>query len=98
MGGDAVYNEIDKIKEGGITDNDIIKAKNKIESSFWETVKTGTGLAEKIGVCELLFDDYTVIYNVLDEFNKIQKEDIIAVVKKYFNRDNRTVVTLVPQS
>ncbi|MFC1557991.1 M16 family metallopeptidase [candidate division KSB1 bacterium] len=97
-GENAVYNEIDKIKEGGISDSDIIKAKNKLESSFWDTVKTATGLAEKIGVCELLFDDYTFIYNVLDEFNKIQKEDIIAVVDKYFKKSNRTVVTLIPQS
>ncbi len=93
-----LYDEIEKIKNGDILDKDIIKAKNKIESYFFKSIKTTLGLGEKIGSSEILFGDYNFIFKVLDEFKKIEKNNLIKVVNKYFIKDNRTVVTLVPKS
>ena len=93
-----LYDEIEKIKNGDILDKDIIKAKNKIESYFFKSIKTTLGLGEKIGSSEILFGDYNFIFKVLDEFKKIEKNNLIKVVNKYFIKGNRTVVTLVPKS
>jgi len=94
----VLYDEIEKIKEGDILDKEIIKAKNKIESYFFKSIKTTLGLGEKIGSSEILFGDYNFIFKVLDEFKKIKKDNLIKVVNKYFIKDNRTVVNLVPKS
>ena len=94
----VLYDEIEKIKNGDILDKDIIKAKNKIESYFFKSIKTTLGLGEKIGSSEILFGDYNFIFKVLDEFKKIEKNNLIKVVNKYFIKGNRTVVTLVPKS
>jgi len=94
----VLYGEIEKIKDGDVLDKEIIKAKNKIESYFFKSIKTTLGLGEKIGSSEILFGDYNFIFKVLDEFKKIEKNDLIKVANKYFVKDNRTVVTLVPKS
>ena len=98
MGEKLLYDEIEKIKNGDILDKDIIKAKNKIESYFFKSIKTTLGWGEKIGLSEMLFGDYNFIFKVLDEFKKIEKNNLINVANKYFIKDNRTVVTLVPKS
>ena len=98
MGEKLLYDEIEKIKNGDILDKDIIKAKNKIEGYFFKSIKTTLGWGEKIGSSEMLFGDYNFIFKVLDEFKKIEKNNLINVANKYFVKDNRTVVTLVPKS
>ncbi len=93
-----VYEEIEKIKDGNISEKEIIKAKNKIESDFIRSIKTTSGLGEKIGIFETLLGDYSHIFSVLTKFENIQKDDLIEAAKKYFIKDNRTVVTLIPKS
>ena len=93
-----LYDEIEKIKDGDVLDKEIIKSKNMVESNFLKSIKTTVGLGEKIGMFEILFGDYNYIFKVLDEFEKIVKNDLIKVANKYFIKDNRTVVTLVPKS
>jgi predicted Zn-dependent peptidase len=37
------------------------------------------------------------MFEVIDKYNKVTKDDIIQVAKKYFNKNNRNVVTLIPE-
>jgi predicted Zn-dependent peptidase len=92
-----LYQVIEKVKNGDISDKEIVKAKNKIESNFIKSIKTTSGKGEKIGTFETLFSDYKLIFNILDEINKIEKDNLIKVANKYFTKNNRTVATLIPK-
>ncbi len=91
----AVYAVIDSIVRCGVTDEELKKAKNKLEADFLRSMQTVNGKAYKIGRYEILFGDYHEIFRVQDRYRAVTSDDIKAVAEKYFKPDNRNVVTLV---
>ncbi len=87
----AILDEIDKIVRSGISDDELQKVKNQKLMNFYHTMETINGKANMIGTYELFFGDYKKLFSAPDDFNKITKEEIQNVAKKYFTKDNRTV-------
>ena len=58
---------------------------------FYHTMETINGKANTIGTYELFFGDYKKLFTAPDDYNKVTKEEIQQVAKKYFTKDNRTV-------
>ena len=94
----AIYEELDKTKTGLISDQELQKAKNILLANFYRNMKTINGKANTIGSYEVFFGDYHKLFNASDEFNKVTKEDVQRVAKKYFSDRNRTVATLIPDA
>jgi predicted Zn-dependent peptidase len=51
-----------------------------------------------IGRYEVFFGDYHKLANVEQEYNKVTAADIQRAARQYFDVNNRTVATLVPDS
>ena len=94
----AIYEELDKVKTAGITDQELEKAKNIRLSDFYRTMKTINGKANAIGTYEVFFGDYNKLFNAADDYAKLTKADIQRVAKTYFSDKNRTVATLIPET
>jgi zinc protease len=94
----AIYEEIDRVKEQGVTDDEIQKAKNILLADFYREMKTINGKANTIGNYEVFFGDYHKLLSAADEYNRVTAEAVRAVAKKYFSDKNRTVATLVPEA
>ena len=94
----AVYEELDRIKDEGVTDNEIEKAKNILLANFYRQMKTINGKANTIGSYEVFFGDYRKLFTAADEYGKVTADSVRAIVKKYFSDKNRTVATLVPET
>jgi zinc protease len=93
----AIYEELDRIKTGGVTDAELEKAKNILLADFYRTMKTINGKANAIGTYEVFWGDYTKLFTVAEDYAKVTKDDVQRVAKKYFRDKNRTVVTLIPE-
>jgi len=92
----AIYEELDKVKESGITDQELEKAKNVELASFYRQMKSGSGRANAIGSYEVYFGDYHRLFDAADAYQRVTKEDVQRVARKHFGENNRTVATLVP--
>jgi len=95
---DAVYAELADIAANGVLEEELARAKNGLEADFVRSMQTVNGRASKIGRYEILFGDYREILNVPDRYRAVTGDEIREVAKKYFERNNRTVVTLVPEA
>jgi zinc protease len=93
----AIYEELDRVKEQGVTDAEIQKAKNILLANFYREMKTINGKANTIGEYEVFFGDYHKLFTAADEYNKVTADTVRAIAKKYFSDKNRTVATLVPE-
>lgn len=93
----AIYEELDKIKNDGVTDQELEKAKNILLAFNYRQLKTISGKANAIGLYEIYFGDYRKLLTASDDYNKVSKEDLRRVAQKYFSDKNRTVVTLIPE-
>tara|TARA_R110001583_G_scaffold50850_1_gene158682 strand:- start:1565 stop:2821 length:1257 start_codon:yes stop_codon:yes gene_type:complete len=90
----AIYTEIEKIKNEGITEKELQKIKNQKLMEFYSQVETIDGKSNNIGTYEVFFGDYKKMFDAPNNYNKVTIEDVKNVTKKYFSKSNRTVGVL----
>ncbi|MBS4035221.1 MAG: insulinase family protein [Ignavibacterium sp.] len=90
----ALLEEIDKIVNEGIAENELQKVKNQKLMEFYRTTETINGLSNTIGTYELFFGDYKKLFTAPDDYKKVTADDIQRVAAKYFTKQNRTVGVL----
>ncbi|MCU1311548.1 MAG: peptidase domain protein [Candidatus Angelobacter sp.] len=94
----AVYEELGRLQNEPVSDQDLEKAKNILKANFYRQMKTINGRANAIGTFEVFFGDYQKLFNAIPEYDKVTKADVQRIAKKYFTDKNRTVATLIPEA
>jgi predicted Zn-dependent peptidase len=87
----AILNEIDKIINEGVNENELQKVKNQKVMDFYKTLETINGMSNTIGTYELFFRDYKKLFTAPDDYKKVTVDDIKRVAGEYFTKQNRTV-------
>lgn len=86
---------LDKVKVELVSERELQKAKNQVESSFIFAQDSIFGQALKIGYYEIV-GDWRDMDKYLDGIRRVTREDIRRVAQQYLDRDRRTVGVLVP--
>jgi zinc protease len=94
----AIYEELERAKTSAITDQELEKAKNIRLVEFYHQMRTISGRANTIGTYEVFFGDYNKLFDAAKNYAAVTKEDVQRVAKAYFEPNNRTVATLIPES
>jgi zinc protease len=87
----AIYEEIDKIKQDGITAQELQKVKNQKLMDFYDGIETINGKSSSIGNYEVFFGSYKKMFDAPKAYNKVTVDDVKRVANKYFKKSNRTV-------
>jgi len=87
----AILDEVQKIIDEGINENELQKVKNQKLMDFYKTLETINGMSNTIGTYELFFGDYKKLFTAPDDFKKVAVDDIKRVAAEYFTKQNRTV-------
>lgn len=93
----AVYEEFDRVKTGGVTDQEMEKAKNILLAQFYRQVRTISQRANLLGSYEVYIGDYRKLFTAADDYSRVTRADVQRVAQKYFTDRNRTVATLIPE-
>jgi zinc protease len=93
----AIYEELDRMKNAGITDKELEKAKNIRLVEFYRQMRTISGRANTIGTYEVFFGDYNRLFEAAKNYGAVTKDDVQRVAKTFFGPNNRTVATLLPE-
>jgi len=86
---------LEPLKSDLISDRELQKAKNQIESAFVYGQDSIFGQAMKIGYYEAV-GDWRLMDGYLDGIRKVTRQDIQRVAQEYLDRDRRTVGVLIP--
>ena len=87
----AIYKEIDKIIEEGVTEQELQKVKNRKLMDFYHSMETINRRSLIIGTYEIFFGGYEKLFSAAEEYQKVTAEDIRRVTTAYFKKSNRTV-------
>jgi len=90
----AIEEEVQKIIDEGVRENELQKVKNQKLMSFYKTLETINGMSNTIGTYELFFGDFKKLFSAPDDYKKVTTGDIQRVAAKYFTKQNRTVGVL----
>jgi zinc protease len=91
-----ITEELQKVATGGITDEELRKAKNIRTAGFWRSMRTINGKAQALGTYEVFHGDYRKLFDTPQRIEKISKEEIQKVAAEVFRNNNRTVGLLLP--
>ena len=89
--------ELERLQRGGITEQELEKAKNIRIAEFCRQMKTIDGKADAIGAYEVFFGDYRKLFSAADGYTKVTRDEVQRVAQRYFTEKNRTTATLVPE-
>lgn len=93
---ELILAELENIKEKGITDEELKKAKQNIQVESIQQMQTLGGFARSLAYGEFLGDlHYDRQY--LEAISQVKNEDVQRVAKKYFKKNKLTMAVLLPE-
>ncbi|MGA9405555.1 MAG: pitrilysin family protein [Bacteroidota bacterium] len=94
----SIQEEIERVKDTLITDNELTKIRNEEETGFIEKNSTEQGIATELANYHVFFGDTNLINSEIDKFMAVTKEDLQHVAKEYLTEKNRTVLYYLPKT
>jgi predicted Zn-dependent peptidase len=88
----VISEEIEKLKSELISDDELIKIQNQVETGFIEKNSTVQGKALQLANYHVFFGNANLINSEIDKYMKVTKDDIQRVAKEYLVKENRTVL------
>jgi zinc protease len=92
-----VDEEIEKVRNELISENELQKLKNQIESQMVNDNTTIARRASNLANYHLMYSDANLINTELERYMKVTREDIKRVAQEYLRPDNRVVLYFLPR-
>jgi len=94
----SVMNGImDELLDGGLSENEILKAKNKIQTSYYIKIQSMIRLANSFGFNKIFYNDCDMINREVNNFDNLDNTFIIDTVRKYLQKDKSVVLNYIPR-
>lgn len=90
----AILEEIEKLKNEPVTDEELLRVKVRAKGNFIRSLESNMGIAVQLATYESITGSWKNLLEEVDKIEKVTKEDIMRVAKKYFTEENRTVAIL----
>ncbi|MFO7829483.1 MAG: pitrilysin family protein [Bacteroidales bacterium] len=94
---DAMNKEIEKVRNDYISDQELEKVKNQIESQFVNSNTTLANRAYNMAINYTFFKNTNLVNTEIEKYMAVTKDDIKRVANKYFRDDNRVVLYYLPK-
>lgn len=90
----AIYDELDRIKQNGITQTELERAKTRARADLIGGLNSNAGLARRLSTIEAQTGDWRTLFRRLDALQAVTVEDVQRVANTTFKRSNRTVALI----
>lgn len=87
----AIYAEIDNVKEGTITQEELDRARTNIRANIIRGLNNNTGLANNFAIAHATQGNWREVFRRLDRINAVTLDDLQRVANTYLIKKNRTV-------
>ncbi len=94
----AFTDEIALLQQHKVTDEELNRVKAQVIASKVYERDSMFYMAMQIGTMESMGYDWRLLESYVDDIKSVTAEDVINVAKKYFDRNQLTVATLLPES
>ena len=87
--------ELDRLGQG-VSEEEMVKARNGLELGLYEGFKDAEGLAEALGHHETNYDDFALAFAGTERWAEVTAADLARVAAEVFRLNNRTLGVVVP--
>ncbi len=92
----ALDAELDRARRDVVTEDELARAKARLELSALQSLESTAGKAEQIGFYDLVLGDPSAVFRRLDAYRRVTASDIRKAARRYITQDARTIVRVVP--
>lgn len=93
----AINSEFEKVKSELISDKELQKLKNQIESQYVNQNITLAQRAQNLATNHTYFKNADLVNTEMEKYMKVTAKDIKRVANKYFTKENRVVLYYLPK-
>ncbi|NLX51438.1 MAG: insulinase family protein [Deltaproteobacteria bacterium] len=93
---DAVFHELEDIRENPVSERELAKAKNQMKMDYIRSLDSNAELASILSYYELLLGNYRYFSTYLSRIHRITAQEIQKAAQKYLVAENRTIAVLIP--
>ena len=93
----SIETEVEKLRNGLISENDYQKLQNKFENEFVNSNSSIEGIAESLAEYYALYGDTSLINKEIEVYRSITREEIKEVANKYLKPNQRLVLEYLPE-
>jgi zinc protease len=90
--------ELTKVRESLVTENELVRAKARLELGLFQSLETMSGKAEQIGFYDTVLGDPTAAFRRLEAYRRTTAGDLRTAARQYLTLDARTIVRVVPEA
>ena len=91
----AVYAELDSLRRTPPSEREMQRIRNQLEASEFRRLTSNLGLALQLAGSASTFGDWRTTFLLADRLMAVEPEDVSRVARRFFNRETRTVATVV---
>lgn len=91
-----IEDELKKLKDKRVSDRELQKVKNKFKAEYVTRLERAYHKADLLCKYTAIFDDPNLFHDELDRFLEVTQEDIQEAANRYFRKENRSVIEVIP--
>ena len=93
---EVLAKELDRARREPISDDELVRAKARLELSTLQSMETMSGKAEQIGFYETVLGDASVSFRRLEEYRRTTAGDVLRAARRYLVDRARTTIHVQP--
>jgi zinc protease len=93
----AVDAELARMRRTRVSEEELEKAKNRLELGFLSALETASGKGEQVGFAATVLDDVGAVFRMVEAQRRVTADDVLAVATRYLDPARRTVIAVAPQ-
>ena len=94
----AIFDELNKVRNGNIDEQEIDTAKSIIERDTFYSRESTANIANELGYTTLVYGDSKYYDEYVDNIKKVTKTDLEKVAKKYLNPNQAVISIMLPET
>ena len=94
----ALYAELDRVIQEGVTDAELARAKTLVRADVLRSFESGSDLAAFLAYNELFAGGWESVFRDLERYDTVTAAEIREAARRTFRVENRTVATLVTET
>jgi zinc protease len=93
----ALDHELDRARRDVVSEDELARAKARLELSALQSLESTSGKAEQIGFYDLVLGDPASVFRRLDAYRRVTASDVRKAARRYITQTGRTIIRVIPE-
>ncbi len=90
--------ELRRVRDEVVTDEELVRAKARLELGVVQSLETASGKAEQIGFNDIVLGDPAAAFRRLEAYRRVTAGEMRTAARRYLTLEARTMIYVIPEA